>query len=174
MTGLATGSSVFRPRRDVRPRDRRWTSIRHCLGTTVPINRRGISYKLCIRPPMPPGAKALRGSPCPPCLPRRSVRCNRSAMSACAPRRSTIGRATAQSSWGCKQPTAAARRSRSAWTTASSAHRHADGGEGIAFFGWEVADAAALDALAARLEEAHGVKVARGRARSPTSGVSPT
>jgi hypothetical protein len=28
----------------------------------------------------------------------------------------------------------------------------ADGGEGIGFFGWEVADAAALDALAARLE----------------------
>src|SRR5262245_14689050 len=27
----------------------------------------------------------------------------------------------------------------------------ADGGQGIAFFGWEVADAAALDALAARL-----------------------
>ena len=37
----------------------------------------------------------------------------------------------------------------------------ADGGEGIGFFGWEVADAAALDALAARLEK-HGTKVARG------------
>ena len=37
-----------------------------------------------------------------------------------------------------------------------------DGGEGIGFFGWEVADAAALDALAAQLEAA-GVKVARGR-----------
>ena len=37
----------------------------------------------------------------------------------------------------------------------------ADGGEGIGFFGWEVADAAALDALAARLEKA-GVTVARG------------
>ncbi len=37
----------------------------------------------------------------------------------------------------------------------------ADGGEGIGFFGWEVADAAALDALAARLDDA-GVKVARG------------
>lgn len=37
----------------------------------------------------------------------------------------------------------------------------ADGGEGIGFFGWEVADAAALDALAARLET-HGVKTARG------------
>ena len=36
-----------------------------------------------------------------------------------------------------------------------------DGGEGIGFFGWEVADAAALDALAAKLETA-GVKVARG------------
>ena len=37
----------------------------------------------------------------------------------------------------------------------------ADGGEGIGVFGWEVADAAALDALAARLEAA-GTKVARG------------
>ena len=37
----------------------------------------------------------------------------------------------------------------------------ADGGEGISVFGWETADAAALDALAARLE-ANGVKVARG------------
>jgi 2,3-dihydroxybiphenyl 1,2-dioxygenase len=37
----------------------------------------------------------------------------------------------------------------------------ADGGEGIGFFGWEVADAAALDAVAGRLEAA-GVAVARG------------
>jgi 2,3-dihydroxybiphenyl 1,2-dioxygenase len=37
----------------------------------------------------------------------------------------------------------------------------ADGGEGIGFFGWELADAAALDGLAARLEDA-GVVVARG------------
>jgi 2,3-dihydroxybiphenyl 1,2-dioxygenase len=37
----------------------------------------------------------------------------------------------------------------------------ADGGEGIGFFGWEVADAAALDAMAAQLEEAE-IKVARG------------
>ena len=37
----------------------------------------------------------------------------------------------------------------------------ADGGEGISVFGWEIADAAALEALAARLE-AHGVKVERG------------
>ena len=35
------------------------------------------------------------------------------------------------------------------------------GGEGIGFFGWEVADAAALEALAARLEK-RGVNVARG------------
>src|SRR6267143_6918905 len=34
-----------------------------------------------------------------------------------------------------------------------------DGGEGVAFFGWEVVDAAALDALAARLEKA-GIEVA--------------
>ena len=38
---------------------------------------------------------------------------------------------------------------------------HADGGEGIDFFGFEVADGAALNALAAKLES-HGVGVARG------------
>ncbi len=37
----------------------------------------------------------------------------------------------------------------------------ADGGDGISFFGWEVADAAALDALAARLEAAQ-ISVVRG------------
>jgi len=37
----------------------------------------------------------------------------------------------------------------------------ADGGEGIKFFGWEVADAAALDAFAGHLE-GKGIKVARG------------
>jgi 2,3-dihydroxybiphenyl 1,2-dioxygenase len=37
----------------------------------------------------------------------------------------------------------------------------ADGGQGIGFFGWEVADATALDAVAARIEAA-GIKVARG------------
>src|SRR4029453_7760549 len=37
----------------------------------------------------------------------------------------------------------------------------ADGDEGISVFGWEVADAAALEALAAKLE-ANGVKVTRG------------
>src|SRR3982074_2031690 len=36
-----------------------------------------------------------------------------------------------------------------------------DGGEGVGFFGWEVADAAALNAFAAKLEPA-GVQVARG------------
>jgi len=38
---------------------------------------------------------------------------------------------------------------------------HADGGEGAAFFGFDVADAAALDAFAGRLERA-GVRLARG------------
>jgi 2,3-dihydroxybiphenyl 1,2-dioxygenase len=38
---------------------------------------------------------------------------------------------------------------------------NADGGEGIDVFGWEMKDAAALDALAARLESA-GINVARG------------
>ena len=38
---------------------------------------------------------------------------------------------------------------------------NADGGEGIGVYGWEVADAAALDTLAARLEGA-GSKVTRG------------
>ena len=37
----------------------------------------------------------------------------------------------------------------------------ADGGEGIGFFGWEVADAATLDAIAAHLER-NETKVARG------------
>src|SRR5580698_7220896 len=37
----------------------------------------------------------------------------------------------------------------------------ADGGEGIAFFGWEVADSTSLDAIAALLENAQ-IKVARG------------
>jgi 2,3-dihydroxybiphenyl 1,2-dioxygenase len=37
----------------------------------------------------------------------------------------------------------------------------ADGGEGIAFFGWEVADAGALDGIAAHLDRAQ-IKVARG------------
>ncbi len=37
----------------------------------------------------------------------------------------------------------------------------ADGGEGIGFFGWEIADAAALDALAAELERRQ-IAVARG------------
>jgi 2,3-dihydroxybiphenyl 1,2-dioxygenase len=37
----------------------------------------------------------------------------------------------------------------------------ADGGEGLSFFGWEVADAATLDAIAARIES-HGVAVAHG------------
>ena len=36
-----------------------------------------------------------------------------------------------------------------------------DGGEGVGFYGWEVADAAALQDSAARLEKA-GVQVARG------------
>ena len=37
----------------------------------------------------------------------------------------------------------------------------ADGGAGIKFFGWEVADVAALDALAGKLEQS-GVAVERG------------
>jgi 2,3-dihydroxybiphenyl 1,2-dioxygenase len=38
---------------------------------------------------------------------------------------------------------------------------NADAGEGIGFYGWELADGAALEALAAHLEK-HGVAVARG------------
>src|SRR6266567_783267 len=37
----------------------------------------------------------------------------------------------------------------------------ADGGQGIGFFGWEVADAVALEALAAKLEK-NGTQVTRG------------
>ena len=63
-----------------------------------------------------------------------------------------------------------ASRSRSAWTTASSASSSIRiGGGGIGFFGWEVADAAALDAVAGGSKRpasrSHAV-----RARSPTSG----
>src|SRR5262249_46246025 len=36
-----------------------------------------------------------------------------------------------------------------------------DGGEGVAFFGWEVSDASTLDGMAARLERA-GIQVSRG------------
>src|SRR5215467_2834756 len=36
-----------------------------------------------------------------------------------------------------------------------------DGGEGVGFFGWEVADAAALDRVSARLDAAH-VSFSRG------------
>ena len=36
-----------------------------------------------------------------------------------------------------------------------------DGGQGVKFFGWEVADAAALDAIAAQIERA-GIEVERG------------
>jgi hypothetical protein len=47
-----------------------------------------------------------------------------------------------------------------------------DAGDGVCFYGWEVADAVALDALAAHLET-HGIAVARAaRARSPTSAGS--
>ncbi len=38
-----------------------------------------------------------------------------------------------------------------------------DGGEGIGFFGWEVADATALDAIAAHLER----NEIKGRTRLP-------
>src|SRR3974390_897050 len=43
---------------------------------------------------------------------------------------------------------------------------HTDEGEGPPFYGWEVADAGALDALAAHLETS-GVKVARGSRALP-------
>src|SRR3974377_1081415 len=43
---------------------------------------------------------------------------------------------------------------------------HADGGEGVGFFGWEVADAKALDALAAHLDNS-GINFAHGRRALP-------
>src|SRR3981081_4252562 len=42
----------------------------------------------------------------------------------------------------------------------------ADGGQGIGFFGWEVADASGLEAMAARIE-ASGTRVAPGPAAPP-------
>ena len=50
----------------------------------------------------------------------------------------------------------------------------ADGGEGIGFFGWEVADAAALDAIAAHLENERRSKWRMAPVRSPTSATSKT
>jgi hypothetical protein len=47
-----------------------------------------------------------------------------------------------------------------------------DDGDRLGFLGWEVADAAALDALAARLD-AHGIKVRRAPAPWPTSATWP-
>jgi len=49
----------------------------------------------------------------------------------------------------------------------------ADGGEGIGFFGWEIADASMLDALAAQLEDkaikvTHGTRAGR---RAPRQGL---
>ena len=50
---------------------------------------------------------------------------------------------------------------------------HTDDGEGPSFYGWEVADAAALDGLAAHLEKS-GVegraRLARARRRAPRQG----
>ena len=45
---------------------------------------------------------------------------------------------------------------------------NADAGEGVSFYGWEVADAAALDALAAHLEKS-GIGSRAAHARSPRS-----
>ena len=86
------------------------------------------------------------------------------AMSASAPRTWTIGRAMAPASSACSAST----RSRSSLAFRMDDRKQriivdADGGEGISFFGWEVADAAALDALAAHLDEQRH----QGRARRP-------
>ena len=48
-----------------------------------------------------------------------------------------------------------------------------DGGEGVGFFGWEVADAATLERFAAQARNGRR-QVARGTARSPTSAASRT
>ena len=47
-----------------------------------------------------------------------------------------------------------------------------DGGEGVAFFGWEVADAATLDALRGTAREGRRRRSRAARARSPTSAGS--
>ena len=84
------------------------------------------------------------------------------AMSASAPRISTIGRTTARRFLGMQLVD----KSRGTLALRMDDRKqrvivHSDEDEGPAFYGWEVADAAALDALAAHLEK-HGVKVARG------------
>ena len=48
---------------------------------------------------------------------------------------------------------------------------NAEAGEGVGFYGWEVADAAALDSLAAHLEKS-GVAIRAAHARSPMSAAS--
>ena len=59
----------------------------------------------------------------------------------------------------CSRSTAAARSGPFRWTSASSAWSwRATKAKVLGFLGWETADAAALDALAARLE-ANGVEV---------------
>ena len=49
----------------------------------------------------------------------------------------------------------------------------ADGGQGIAFFGWEVADAAALDEVG-HASRRLAPRSRAARARSPASGTLPT
>ena len=71
----------------------------------------------------------------------------------------TTGGSSAPGWSACRRSSAAIRCSRSGWTTASSASSSTARCRTAArFFGWEVADAADLDALAARLEKA-GVDV---------------
>ena len=90
-----------------------------------------------------------------------------------------LGRLRRALAWAAARRADADRRCASAWTTASSASSSPDRARLRAIarsgsiFGWEVADAAALDALAARLE-AKGVAVARLQPRcAPTRAASP-
>ena len=83
-------------------------------------------------------------------------------------------RATAAACSACSASTRAARRWRSAWTTASSASSSMRmAARASSFFGWEVADAAALERVAAQLESGRrpgGARLARARRRAARQG----
>ena len=95
-------------------------------------------------------------------------------MSAFARNRSRTGQASAPAFSGCSSSTRAARASRCAWTTASSACVVSeDGGEGVGFFGWEVADsrhARRLCGAAGAGRRAGCARLARARRRAARQG----
>ena len=82
-------------------------------------------------------------------------------MSGSAPVMSTNGRPTPRAFSACSSSTKAAARAFRMDDRKQRLIVNADAGEGVSFYGWEVADVDALDALAAHLEKS-GIAVARG------------